>query len=224
MSTRILIIEDDLSLRVGIEDNLQASGYETASAKDGLEGLKKAYIWKADLIILDIMLPSVNGYEICQSIRCEGIETPVLMLTAKDQNEDIVRGLELGADDYLVKPFALPVLLARIRALLRRHSTSQVNYQFADIYTLNSESRKLLKSGKEIALTPKEFDLLYCFLSHSERALSREKIISDVWGNGLFVTHRSVDRCVKTLRSKLGEECASRLKTVRGIGYRWEEA
>jgi len=143
------------------------------------------------------------------------------MLTAKGQDEDVVRGLGVGADDYLVKPFALAVLYARVRALLRRISPGETEFRFEPGFTLDTTSRKLTHSGDEVALTPKEFDLLLCFLRNPGRALVREKLITDVWGAGLFITERSVDRCVKTLRRKLGAEAGKQIETIRGTGYRW---
>ena len=222
MRARILVIEDDASLRRGLCDNLAAQGWEVCSAAGGEEGLRLALSWKADLILLDLMLPSVNGYEICRSLRLEGAQTPVLMLTAKGQTEDVVRGLELGADDYVVKPFALQELLARVKALLRRRDTGAARLAFGGGYVLDGDSQKLTRDGKEVSLTPKEFGLLDYLLRNAGRALSREKLISEVWGHGLIVTHRSVDRCVKTLRAKLATEAASDLTAVRGIGYRWD--
>lgn len=221
MSARILIIEDDRTIRVGLEDSLNGHGWEVSAAADGQTGLDMAYSWNPDLIILDIMLPGINGYEICRSIRLENTMTLILMLTAKGQNEDIIRGLELGADDYLVKPFALAVLTARIKALLRRTHSDAEHFTFGENGVLDATSRKVVLGGREIALTPKEFDLLTCFLQNSGRALSREKIIAQVWGHGIFITQRSVDRCVKTLRQKLGD-AGSDIHSVRGLGYRWE--
>ncbi|MGJ8634881.1 MAG: response regulator transcription factor [Luteolibacter sp.] len=222
MSARILIIEDDESLRRGLLDHLGSQGWEVLAAKDGEEGYKLGLEWKCDLILLDIMLPGINGFEICQALRREKITTPILMLTAKGQTEDVVRGLELGADDYLVKPFALQELIARLRVLLRRQDDGVKCFTFGEAWELDLVARKLLQSDKEVILTPKEFDLLSTFLHNAGRALSRDQLISRVWGNGFLVTQRSVDRCVKTLRSKLGKTTALALKSIHGIGYRWD--
>jgi DNA-binding response OmpR family regulator len=222
MSARILIIEDDESLRRGLSDNLVAQGYEIRPAKDGNEGLQLAFDWRADLILLDVMLPGVNGYEICQALRREKIDTPILMLTAKGQTDDVVMGLKLGADDYMVKPFALRELLARVQVMLRRTDATGSVYRFGHGGILDATARRLTLQGKRVELTPKEFELLTVLLRHAGRALSREQLLSKVWGNGLMVTNRSVDRCVKTLRAKLGPRYSEELVSVRGIGYRWD--
>ena len=222
MRTRILIIEDDESLRRGLSDHLASQGWETRTAADGETGLHLAFEWKADLILLDLMLPKVDGYEICAALRREKIETPILMLTAKGQTEDVVRGLGLGADDYVVKPFALRELMARVHALLRRKNSEATRYRFGEHGLLDLEARRLTMDGSTVELTPKEFDLLATFLRQAGRALSRDRLLSEVWGHGLIVTTRSVDRCVKTLRSKLAGSTGRDLTSVRGIGYRWD--
>ncbi len=222
MRARVLVIEDDGSLRRGLCDNLDAQGWEVKAAADGEEGLELALSWRADLILLDLMLPRVNGYEICRAVRMEKMEVPILMLTAKGQTEDVVKGLELGADDYVVKPFALQELLARVRALLRRKSQGATRFTFGTGFVLDLEARTLCKGDERVELTPKEFDLLAFLLREAGRALSREKLIGEVWGHGLLVTNRSVDRCVKTLRAKLEGSTATDLRSVRGVGYRWD--
>lgn len=222
MSARILIVEDDESLRRGLSDNLAAQGWEVRSARDGDEGLQLAFDWKADLILLDVMLPGVNGYEICQALRREKVETPILMLTAKGQTDDVVMGLKLGADDYMVKPFALRELLARVQVMLRRTDATGSRYTFAHDGVLDLTARRVTLQGKPVELTPKEFELLTVLFRNAGRALSREQLLAKVWGHGLMVTNRSVDRCVKTLRAKLGPQYTEELISVRGIGYRWD--
>jgi DNA-binding response OmpR family regulator len=219
MSARILLIEDDADLRLGLRDNLLAQGWEVRDAADGNKGLDLALNWQADLILLDIMLPGVNGYEICRSIRLEKIETPILMLTARGQTEDVVRGLDLGADDYVVKPFALAELIARVRRILERGKPRETRHPLGGGLVLDFEARRV--DGLGVELTPKEFDLLAWFVRNSSRAHSRQRLLREVWGPGLFVTERSVDRAVKTLRQKLGEAGAP-LQAVRGVGYRWD--
>ena len=221
MNARILIVEDDDDLRLGLVDNLQALGHETREAADGETGLQLALEWKADLILLDVMLPGVNGYEICRSIRLEKIETPILMLTARGQTEDVVMGLDLGADDYMVKPFALAELLARVKRMLQRAAPRESRHELDGGVTIDFEAHRV--DGLDEELTPKEFGLLTCFINNPGRALSRQRLLREVWGPGLFVTERSVDRAVKTLRIKLGE-AGKPLTTVRGIGYRWESS
>ena len=220
MSARILVIEDDENLRLGLCDNLAAQGWEVRSAADGETGLSSALEWQADLILLDIMLPGVNGYEICRSIRLEKIETPIIMLTARGQTEDVVRGLDLGADDYVVKPFALAELLARVRRMLDRAGPRDERCELGGGLVLNLQARKV--EGLDEELTPKEFGLLACLVRNAGSALSRRRLLRDVWGPGLFVTERSIDRAVKTLRHKLGTAGES-VKTVRSVGYRWED-
>lgn len=220
---RILIVEDDTTLRVGLRDHFVDLGWQVLVASDGEEGLRMAFEEKVDLILHDIMLPKVDGYEICRTLRREKVGTQILMLTAKGQVDDVVHGLELGADDYLVKPFSLKELDARVKVLARRIDGGQSVYEFTGGGVIDVQSRQVRIDGEEIALSPKEFDLLAVFLRKAGRAMTREQLLGEVWGYGLLVTSRSVDRCVKTLRSKLGPECASSLVAVRGVGYRWDK-
>ncbi len=221
---RILIIEDDPALQRGLKDNFVDEGYEVQAAGDGAEGLDYALEHGADLILLDIMLPKINGYEICRSVRLEGYDMPIIMLTAKGQESDIIRGLEMGADDYVTKPFSIRELIARVKAFLRRHkSTDTEQFQFGSC-TLDRQSCCCFKDGKDLGLTNKEYGLLEYFLLNAGKALTRTSIMNHVWGNSIMVTQRSVDRCVTTLRSKV-EETPSRpeyIKTIRDVGYRFE--
>ena len=219
MNAKILLIEDDESLRRGLEDNLKAQGWTVAVESDGEAGYERCLTWQADLILLDIMLPKVNGYEICRSLRLEGIEVPIIMLTAKGQTEDVVRGLELGANDYVVKPFALAVLFARIRRLLKGLEKSE-SYDLGNRLVLDLVGQRV--KGIDEELSPKELGVLTCLVTNEGRALTRSQILQEVWGEGIFVTERSVDRAVKVIRSRLGE-AGTRLETVRGVGYRWRE-
>ncbi len=224
MDASILIIEDDTALLRGLVDNFVALGYQVDSSADGESGLEKALSVGPDLIILDLMLPKVNGYEICDAIRREGYDMPIIMLTAKGQEEDIVRGLELGADDYVTKPFSIRELLARVRAFLRRHASSDVKTYRFGMNELDLESHQLFREGIEITLTTKEFQLLKFFLQRPGRALTREMIMNAVWGSSLIVTSRSVDRCVTTLRSKTEPDSRHPkfIHTIRDVGYRFE--
>lgn len=224
MNASILIIEDDTALLRGLVDNFVARGYRVDSATDGESGLEKALSIGPDLIILDLMLPNVNGYEICDAVRREGYDMPIIMLTAKGQEEDIVRGLELGADDYVTKPFSIKELLARVRAFLRRHASLNIkSYRFGK-NELDLESHQLFSEGREVTLTTKEFQLLEFFLQRPGRALTREMIMNAVWGSSLIVTSRSVDRCVTTLRSKIEPHPRHPkfIQTIRDVGYRFE--
>ena len=219
MKARILLIEDDESLRRGLQDNLEAQGWTVRVESDGEAGYEQCLSWQADLILLDIMLPKVNGYEICRSLRLEGILVPIIMLTAKGQTEDVVRGLELGANDYVVKPFALAELIARIRRLLQETDRSE-NYELGEGIILDVAGMRVKGIAEE--LSPKEFGVLTYLVENDGRALTRSQILRKVWGAGIFVTDRSVDRAVKVIRARLGK-MGTKLETVRGIGYRWND-
>lgn len=220
----ILIIEDDSTMLRGLKDNFEYAGYNVLTADDGEKGLEAALDAKPALIILDIMLPKINGYEICRRLREAGLDMPIIMLTAKGQESDIILGLNLGADDYVTKPFSIKELLARVSAFLRRAEKSQSSeYKFEDL-TLDLDARKLTRNNKEIELSPKEFDLLAYFLKKQGRALTRDDILNAVWGFNCFVTPRSVDRCVTTLRDKIeiDPHLPAFIKTVRSIGYKFD--
>ncbi len=220
----ILIVEDDPTMLRGLKDNFEFEGYRVVTAVDGETGLQAAVEGRLDLILLDIMLPKVNGYEVCRLIRREGIETPVIMLTAKGQESDIVLGLNIGADDYVTKPFSIKELLARVNAFLRRRREQQDRiYHFGDC-ELNPAARKLLRGGVEVVLTPKEFSLLMLLVARPGRAFTRDVILRRVWGYDVIVTTRSVDRCINTLRGKIEPDPCEPIyiKTVRDIGYRFE--
>lgn len=221
----ILIIEDDPVLLRGLTDNFSLRGYDVVSADDGASGLELALSRQPDLVVLDIMLPKLNGFEICRRIRQAELDMPILMLTAKGQEEDIVRGLNLGADDYMTKPFSVRELLARCRAFLRRRKTAPP----PEIYTFGSckldlRSHRLFRDDSELALSPKEFRLLQLFVRQAGRALTREEILRRVWGNDILVTARSVDRCVTTLRGKIepNPRRPTWIRTIRDVGYRFE--
>ncbi len=220
----ILIIEDDPTMLRGLRDNFQSEAYRVATACDGEAGLAAALNDGPDLILLDIMLPKLNGYEICRAVRARGLDIPIIMLTAKGQEEDIIRGLNLGADDYVTKPFSIKELLARARALLRcRKELASDVYRFGDC-ELNLVAHKLLKRGVEVALTPKEFRLLEHLVKRAGRALTRDNILAHVWGDTVVVTARSVDRCVTTLRGKIEADPhrPSLIQTIPDVGYRFE--
>jgi DNA-binding response OmpR family regulator len=220
----ILIIEDDPTILRVVKDNFANRGYRVQVARDGETGLDAALSQCPDLILLDIMLPKVNGFEICRAVRAEKPEVPILMLSAKGQEEDVVRGLDLGADDYLTKPFSMRELLARVQALLRRTQAGAAPcYEFGPCQ-LDTVSHRLLKDGVEVPLTSKEFRLLEYFLQRPGRALTREGIMNAVWGNSIMVTSRSVDRCVTTLRGKIEPDPhrPTFIQTIREIGYRFE--
>jgi DNA-binding response OmpR family regulator len=220
----VLIIEDDPALLRGLKDNFEAQDYGVQTARDGQEGLSAALTNPPNLLLLDIMLPKMNGYEICRAIRAKQLEMLIIMLTAKGQEEDIVRGLELGADDYVTKPFSIRELLARVKAFLRRrHADASSTLQFGDC-RLDLAAHKLFKQDKEVALTTKEFRLLEFLARRPGHALTRNQILDAVWGDDIIVNDRSVDRCVTTLRAKIEANphhpiC---IQTIRDIGYRFE--
>ena len=221
---RVLIIEDDPASMRGLKDNFALKGYAVETATDGELGLDKAVNLRPDLIVLDIMLPKVNGYEICRLIRSEGLETPIIMLTAKGHESDIVLGLNLGADDYLTKPFSIHELLARANALLRRRRQQQADMRRFGPFVLNLSARQLWRDAGEVVLTPKEFDVLAFFVKRSGCALTRDEILKHVWGYDIVVADRSVDRCITTLRQKIEPDPQepTYVKTIRNIGYRFE--
>ena len=228
---RVLIIEDDPAMLRGLKDNFQYEGYCVRTAADGEAGLQAALDGRPDLLVLDIMLPKINGYEVCRLLRKEGLDSPIIMLTAKGQESDIVLGLNLGADDYVTKPFSIRELLARAGAFLRRRRQRREDLLRFGEFRLDCPSRRLLRAGKggkaketEVPLTPREFDLLEFFLRQAGRALTRDEILKRVWGFSVFVTARSVDRCVNTLRGKIEADPAAPrfIQTVRQIGYRFE--
>jgi len=220
----IVIIEDDPALQRGLKDNFTAQRYEVRLYQDGQEGLAATLAQPPDLLLLDIMLPRMNGYEICRAVRRQKLNMPIIMLTAKGQEKDIIRGLEVGADDYVTKPFSIRELLARARAFLRRRELATSNVVCFGDCTVDLSAHKLFRNGNPITLTAKEFRLLEFFIHRSGRALTRDQILDGVWGNEIIVSDRSVDRCVTTLRSKI-EQHPHRpvhIATIRDIGYRFE--
>ena len=220
---KILVIEDDLAMRRGLVDNFEFAEYEVIAAGDGEVGLELAVEGGADLIVLDVMLPGVNGYEICRLVRKAKIEVPIVMLTAKGQESDIVLGLNLGADDYVTKPFSIKELLARVESFLRRaRREDERKFCFGE-FELDVCGRELRRGGDAVELSPKEFELLVYFLRKQGRALTRDDILRAVWGFGCFVTSRSVDRCVTTLRGKIEADGGKGfIKTIRSVGYKFE--
>jgi DNA-binding response OmpR family regulator len=220
----ILIVEDDATMLRGLKDNFEFKGYCVLTAADGEEGLNLALNKKPDLILLDIMLPKINGYEICRLIRQEKLDMPIIMLTAKGEESDVVLGLNLGADDYVTKPFSIKELLARVAAFLRRSKQAEQDvYEFAD-FRLDIPARKLTQKEKEIELSPKEFKLMELFVKKPGRALTRNEILNTVWGYDCIVTPRSIDRFVATLRNKIERDPHNPvfIHTIREVGYKFE--
>ena len=219
----ILIIEDDPAMLRGLRDNFEFEGYRVQTAADGDTGLKAALAIRPDLILLDLMLPKVNGYEICRFLRDEQLDMPIIMLTAKGQESDIILGLKLGADDYVTKPFSIKELLARTEALLRRRRTRTATvHDFGDC-RLDTTARTFTRAGQDVPLSPKEFELLAYLVANAGRALSRDTIMATVWGYDRTVTLRSIDRFVNALRSKIEPDPTAPhfITTVREFGYKF---
>jgi two-component system alkaline phosphatase synthesis response regulator PhoP len=221
---RILIVDDEPEMVRGIQDNLRFEGYETLTAGDGEHALALASSEALDLIVLDLMLPGQSGWEVCRTLRQRGLDVPIIMLTARAEEADQVRGLELGADDYVTKPFSLRELLARIRAVLRRPGPRRKaeTYAWGDA-RLDPRSRRAWKAGREVGLTRKEFDLLHYFVEHPGETLTRERLLNEVWGYERFPTTRTVDTHVLRLRQKFetDPEHPAHILTVHGQGYRF---
>ncbi len=213
------MVEDDPSILRGLELNLQLEGFDTVVAADGRAALERA-MEGVDLVVLDLMLPHVHGYEVCRTLRTQGVQVPIILLSARTAEADIVRGLELGADDYVTKPFRIAELMARVKAHLRRHAPSAV-VQFADV-EVALDKRLVHRSGQVVELTPREYELL-AFLIHNEgRAVTREAILQAVWGTAYVGTDRTVDNFITSLRQKLDTPGSPRhFLTVRGVGYRF---
>ncbi|MCP3141056.1 response regulator transcription factor [Pyxidicoccus xibeiensis] len=226
-STRptILIVEDDAHLRIGLRDNLQDEGYtvtEAPSARDAEPMLRER---EFDLLILDVMLPGEDGYSFCRRLRSQGIKSMVMMLTARSLEDDILKGFEAGAQDYLTKPYRLRELLARVRALVRRAGTTPPQVMTFSGYTVDLGRRAVTRpDGTDVELTRTEFDLLAFLLRHKDRALPRGEILDAVWGKDVVVDPRTVDNFVSSLKKKLGWTSASgfSIHTIRGVGYRME--
>jgi len=225
---RILVIEDDPSILRGLQLNLGMEGYAVRSAADGETGLALARSERFDLLVVDLMLPRLSGLEIIRELRRDDPDLPVLILSAKGQETDKVAGLQLGADDYMVKPFSLKELLARIGALLRRRRArgetgAPKTVRRAGPVELDLAARRATVQGRVLDLTTREFDLLAWFVEHPDRVHSREQLMEAVWGSRYFGTARTVDNFVARLRAHIGDDADSprHLETVRGIGYRF---
>ena len=222
---KILIVEDEEAILLALEDDLRAEGYDVATATDGPSGLAMGEDRDYDVIILDIMLPGMNGFEVCKRLRHDGVTTPILILTAKSQEIDKVLGLELGADDYVTKPFSRRELLARVKAILRRRANQPEGMEacsFGDV-EVDFNKYQARKAGKVVHLTRLEYDLLRFLIEHKEGVVSRDEILEEVWDDPASVYPRTVDTHVGRLRKKLEDDPGDPryILGVRGVGYRF---
>jgi len=223
---RILIVEDDLAILRGLKDNFEFESYEVLTAEDGERGYALLKEKKPDLVILDLMLPKMSGYDLCRKARAEGVAAPILMLTARGEEVDRVAGLDLGADDYVTKPFSVPELLARVRALVRRVELSKTGdlpeeLHFDDV-TVDFKRFEARKAGKILDMSRKEFGILRLLAARRGEVVRRDELLDEVWGYDQYPTTRTVDNHIALLRAKLEADPANprRLLTVYGVGYR----
>lgn len=225
---KVLIVEDNADLAAGIEYNLGLEGYETCVAEDGRRALTVAEQWTPDVILLDLMLPELDGYQVLQALRSRGVKTPVVILTARGEEADKVRGFRLDADQYVTKPFGVLELLERVRALIRRSardgaSGSHTLLRFGDVI-VDTSSRSVTRNGAPCALTPKAYELLLALVRRNGAVATRNELLKEVWGYSAFVTTRTVDSHVAELRRKIEHDAANPrfVKTVWKVGYRFE--
>jgi len=223
--TRILVVEDEPGIALGLEDDLTMEGYQVEIAVDGASASRRAREGGFDLILLDVMLPGKDGFEVCRELRRGGLRTPILMLTAKTQEAEKVMGLELGADDYVTKPFGTRELRARIRALLRRTAQEPENppFCFGEV-EVDFERGELRRQGRAVELTPIEFKLLGLFIRSRGRVLSRERLVAGAWGPDTFASERIVDNHIASLRRKIEPDPGNPryFRNLRGLGYRFD--
>lgn len=230
----VLVVEDDENLRLALTDNLTEEGYQVVAVAGAQAALAAAQQQSFTIVVLDIMLPDGDGYSVCRKLREQGCTAGVLMLTARTLEDDLVRGFDSGADDYLAKPYRLRELLARVGALARRGtggaapaasaSSASVKRESIAGIGIDRKARVVTREGAEVELTRTEFDLLVCLVDHAGEALTREAILDQVWGKGIVVEQRTVDNFISSLKRKLGwrDGCGFNIRAVRGIGYRFE--
>lgn len=222
---KILIVEDEPSMRLGLKDNLEFEGYEVDLAEDGDSALNTIRENNYNLVLLDVMLPKMSGFDVCKTLRKEGNNTPIILLTAKGEEIDRVLGLELGADDYVTKPFSLRELLARIKAVLRRgESGSSAKEDLVNIgrLSVNFESFNALEEGKSVQMSHKEFQILQYLWQKRNNTVSRDELLTNIWGEDVYTTSRTVDNFILKLRQKIEKDSnhPKIILTVHGIGYK----
>lgn len=220
MTAHILLVEDEVKLARFVELELSFEGYQVSVANDGLSGLTMARESHPDIVILDWMLPGMSGVDICRRLRSTGEKVPIILLTAKDEVSDRVTGLDAGADDYVVKPFSIEELLARIRAHLRRNQEEDVDVLLFENLKLNRSTREVYRGTRQIELTAKEFDLLEHLMSHPRQVITRDRILEEVWGYDFMGDSNIIEVYIRYLRLKLEADNERRLiQTIRGVGY-----
>ena len=222
--SRIIVIEDDRAILRGLKDNLEFESYEVLTATDGEQGYRLIREHHPDLIVLDLMIPKMDGYELCRKVRSDGMAVPILMLTARSEEMDRVHGLDIGADDYVTKPFSVPELLARIRAILRRAQPPTAlpeNLRFDDVF-VDFTCFDARKAGQVLKLSRKEFGVLRLLAARIGKVITRNDLLDEVWGHESFPTTRTVDNHIASLRAKLEDDPSTprHLITVHGVGYR----
>jgi len=221
----ILVIEDDPAISLGLQKNLRYEGYKVITANRGDEGLEVALERQPDLIVLDVMLPNLSGFEVCKTLKRNEVDIPIIIISAKDQEIDKIMGLDLGADDYLTKPFSIRELVARINAVLRRKKRYEKDletYTFGEV-EIDFTARTIARLGKPLELSPREFDLLAYFVRHPNEVMDRRQILNKVWGYDYYGTARTIDNFVTKLRQKLEPDVTKpqHFVTARGIGYKF---
>jgi two-component system, OmpR family, alkaline phosphatase synthesis response regulator PhoP len=225
MAKKILVVEDEPGILLSLKDEFEYEGYIVFTAEDGEDGLKMAREKKTDLIILDVMLPILDGYEVCKRLRSDGDTTPIIMLTVKDKEIDKVLGLEFGADDYVTKPFSVRELLARVKAIFRRtedRSTDLVKYRLGNI-DLNFKKYEATKDGEKLEITPLEFHMLKLLIRKKGQVVKRNDFLDNIWGeDNLVVSSRTIDSHIANIRKKIEEDPANPkfIQSIRGVGYK----
>ena len=225
MVETILVVEDDPAISLGLQKNLRYEGFEVLSATRGDEGLQTALEKQPDLIVLDVMLPNLSGFEVCKTLKRNEVDIPIIILSAKDQEIDKIMGLDLGADDYLTKPFSVRELIARINAVLRRkkrYEKELETFSFGDV-EIDFTARTIARNGTTLELSPREFDLLAFFVRHPNEVIDRRQILNKVWGYDYYGTARTIDNFVTKLRQKLEPDVRkpAHFVTMRGVGYKF---
>jgi two-component system alkaline phosphatase synthesis response regulator PhoP len=228
MSKKILVVEDDPGIQLSVADEFESLGYRVITADNGEEGLQMVREKKPDLIILDIMLPVLDGYEVCKKLRSSGDNTPIIMLTVKDKEIDKVLGLELGADDYVTKPFSLRELVSRVKAILRRieeRSTEISQYRIGEV-ELDFKKYEAAKGNHKLEFTPIEFQILQLLIQYRDQALTRDDFLDKIWGvDNLYVSSRTIDSHIANIRKKIEDDPSNpkHILSIRGVGYKLSE-